>query len=280
MQKTTIFIVELLLSISIVITGCVSLLHHDFYKLETKNWQVQATGQDLINILVIVPSLLCTAWFSLKDKAWASLVKPGIFLYLAYTFTIYCFDIHFNQLFLSYCLILGLSFYLLVYYIVSHWHLIWQSSGKTLASKTTAIYFLIMAVLFYALWLSEIIPALSKGNLPQSLAKTGLFTNGIQVIDLALFLPGVFITGVLLLKKSRLGVLFAPVILTFFILMDITIAVLTAVLYLKGIESDLSVMVMMGLLDVFSFVLLVWFLSENRPQQYRTAQETKNQTAA
>lgn len=62
--------------------------------------------------------------------------------------------------------------------------------------------------------------------------------------------------------------------------MDITIAVLTAVLYLKGIESDLSVMVMMGLLDVFSFALLVWFLSENRPQQYRTAQETENQTAA
>jgi hypothetical protein len=276
MQKTTIFILELLLSIAIVMTGCISLLQHDFYKLEAKNWQVQAMVQDLINILVIVPCLLFTAWFSLKGKSWARAVKPGIFLYLAYTFAIYGFDIHFNQLFLFYCLILGLSYYLLVYYIFSHWHLVWQSSRKALASKTTAIYFLIIATLFYALWLSEIIPALSKGYLPQSLAETGLFTNGIQVIDLALLLPGVFIVGFLLLKQSHLGILFAPVILMFFILMNITIAVIAVVLYLKKIESDLSVMVIMGLLDVFSFALLVWFLSENRLQQDHTARETKN----
>ena len=137
---------------------------------------------------------------------------------------------------------------------------------KTVAAKTTAVYFLIIAVLFYALWLSEIIPASIQGYLPQSLVKTGLFTNGVQVIDLALFLPGIFIIGVLLLKQSYLGYLFAPAILTFFVLMDITIAVLTAILYLKKVEGDLSVMVVMGLLDVFSFVLLVWFLRENRPQ--------------
>lgn len=267
MQKITIFILELLLSISVAITSCIGLLEHHFYYLETKNWQTQAIGQDLVNLLLIIPCLLVVSWLTFRGNSWSGMVKPGILLYLAYTFTIYCFEIHFNKLFLLYCLILGLSTYLFAYFIVSNLQLVWQSRSKAVAAKITAVYFLIIATLFYALWLSEIIPASIQGNLPKSLIKTGLFTNGVQVIDLALFLPGIFIVGILLLKQFHLGFLLAPTILTFFILMDITIASLAAIMYLKKIETDLSVVVLMGLLDIFSLALLVWFLKENLPLQ-------------
>ncbi len=265
MQKNTVFILELLLCLGIIITSCIGLLENDFYHWETNNWQAQTTGQDLVNVLIIVPCLLVASWLSFLERDWATMIKPGILLYLTYTFTIYCFDIHFNKLFILYCLILGLSFYLLAFFVFSNLQWVSYGSKKEMATKTTAVYFLIISTLFYALWLSEIIPATFSGFTPQSLVKTGLFTNGVQVIDLALFLPGVFITGLLLLKQSYLGYLLAPSVLTFFILMDVTIAILVAIMYLKKMETDVSVMVLMGLMDVFSLALLFWFLRENRP---------------
>ncbi len=272
MQKSVVFILELLLSISIIITSCIGLVENDFYKLETINWQAQATGQDLVNVLIIVPCLLATSWFSFHGNNWAIMIKSGILLYLTYSFTIYCFDIHFNKLFLLYCFILGLSFYLFGYFIVSNLQRVNQLKEKDTATKTSAVYFLIISTLFYILWLSEIIPASLRGIMPQSLIKKGLFTNGVQVIDLALFLPGVFIIGLLLLKRSQLGFILTPAVLTFFILMDITIATLVAIMYLKKMDTNLSIMALMGLLDVFSLALLIWFLRKNVPMKGHSLQ--------
>lgn len=276
MKKTTDFILDFVLTISITITACVGLLQPDFYSLETKNWQTQTTGQDLVNLLLIVPFLLITSWLSLKKNSWAIMIKPGILLYITYTFTIYCFEIHYNSLFLLYCLILGLSFYRLVIFIISNFNKIGINRTKTIATKITAFYFLILATLFYILWLSEIIQSLIEDNLPKSLINTGLFTNAVQVIDLALFLPGIIIVSILLIKQSHLGFLITPALLTFFILMDITIAALTFIMYLNKIESNLSVAVLMGLLDVFSLALLIWFLRENVPIHHATEVEMDN----
>lgn len=265
MQKTTDFILDFVLSISIATTACIGLLQPDFYNLETPNWQTQTTGQDLVNLLLIVPCLLIASWLTLKRNSWAIMIKPGILLYITYTFTIYCFEIHFNSLFLLYCLILGLSFYRLVFFISSNSNKIEINGSKTIATKITAFYFLIIAISFYALWLSEIIQASIEGKLPKSLINTGLFTNAVQVMDLALLLPCLIIAGILLLKQSYIGYLITPALLTFFVLMNITIASLTFIMYLNKIESNLSVAVLMGLLDVFSLALLIWFLKENVP---------------
>ncbi|CAM4260373.1 hypothetical protein [Flavobacterium terrigena] len=265
MQKTTDFILDFVISISIAITACVGLLQPDFYNLETENWQTQTTGQDLVNLLLIVPSLLIASWLTLKRNSWAIMIKPGILLYITYTFTIYCFEIHYNSLFLLYCLILSLSFYRLVIFMYNNFNKIGITGTKTIATKITAFYFLIIAIFFYALWLSEIIQSSIEGNLPKSLINTGLFTNAVQVMDLAFLLPGVIIVGILLLKQSYLGFLITPALLTFFVLMDITIATLTFIMYFNKIETNLSVVVLMALLDAFSFALLIWFLKENAP---------------
>ncbi|WP_298223834.1 hypothetical protein [Flavobacterium sp.] len=264
MQRNTIFILSLLLTGLIAVENYTGLMTDHFYDQETLNWQAQSMGQDLINLLLVVPGLLITSWLTYKHNKIAPIIKAGILLYVSYTFTIYCFNIHFNRLFLLYCFTLGLSFYMLCHFVISNIDVVNESVKlKSTAATVTGFYFLAIALLFYFLWLSEIVPASIENKLPQSLADTGLFTNGVQVIDLALLLPGVFITGILLLQRSAVAQILAPVILTFFVLMDITIATLTLVMNIKGIESDLSVMVIMALLDIFSLVLLVWFIREN-----------------
>jgi hypothetical protein len=122
------------------------------------------------------------------------------------------------------------------------------------------VYFLIISVLFYFLWLSEIVPAIISATVPKSVSDAGLFTNAVHVIDLSIVLPCIFITGVLVLKRNILGFILAPIMLTFFILMDITIGFLAIMIKIQGVGSDLYVASIMGLLAVISsFLLALYF---------------------
>jgi hypothetical protein len=112
-------------------------------------------------------------------------------------------------------------------------------------------------VSFYILWLLDIVPSMLNNTIPKKLAEVGLFTNPVQVIDLSIFLPRVFITGVLLLKNNSIGHLLTPIILVFFILMDLTIAVLTIAMVKGGVGSSYSIAIIMSLLAIFSSVLFI-----------------------
>ncbi|HEY5690673.1 MAG TPA: hypothetical protein VIS49_04370 [Cyclobacteriaceae bacterium] len=112
--------------------------------------------------------------------------------------------------------------------------------------------------------MSEIVPSIMEGTTPKSVIDAGLFTNGVQVLDISIILPAIFIVGVLLLKNRPLGMFLTPVILTFCILMDVTIGSLVVVMRAKGIESDLGLTVIMGGLALISLLLLVWHFKSIR----------------
>ncbi|HEY3429782.1 MAG TPA: hypothetical protein VGK39_03830, partial [Cyclobacteriaceae bacterium] len=205
---------------------------------------------------------------TLKNKTIGFPIWGGVLLYLVYTFVIYSFDVHFNKLFVLYCLILGVSFYALTYFIYKQLHqkeiLIIES---TLTRRVIGIYFIVIAVLFYFLWLSEILPAIVSNQVPKILSDAGLPTNPVHVLDLAIVLPGIFLTGVLLIKNKALGLVFAPVALVFFVLMDITIGTLTVMMQQQGLEGSLKLTMVMGVLALFSFTLLVWYVKRIKPDE-------------
>ncbi|CAN5549651.1 hypothetical protein BH11BAC1_BH11BAC1_13460 [soil metagenome] len=58
----------------------------------------------------------------------------------------------------------------------------------------------------------------------------------------------------------------SPVILMFFILMDITIAVLIVAMKMKGMQGALSIALIMGLLALVSAFVLILFLKSFNPQ--------------
>ena len=169
------------------------------------------------------------------------MIWGGIVLYITYTFVIYCFAIHFNNLFVVYCLCLGLSFYSLVYFLFT---LNSERKKAGFENKTAfhfiGFYFIIISMLFYFLWLSEIIPAIFQNTVPGSVVEAGLFTNAVHVIDLSVILPAIFITGVLLLKRKPIGIFLTPVLLTFFVLMNITIGILVVITRTKGRRAPMQ----------------------------------------
>jgi hypothetical protein len=257
----TILIISVPLVLLLVVVSSIGLFTENFYSKETFNWQVQSVGQDMIDLFVITLSLIITAVFSYRRNDIAPLLWAGTVLYILYTFIIFCFAVHFNKLFLLYCSILGISLYSLTWFAYSSMK---RTTTFFIKKKSviifTGIYFLVIAVMFLFLWLSEIVPAINNDTVPDSLTVAGLFTNPVHVIDLSVFLPGIFITGVWVLKKRAIGFLLAQVLLVFFILMDITIGWLSFMMYQNGLAADLSVAIAMAALAVISAALLTWNL--------------------
>ena len=62
------------------------------------------------------------------------------------------------------------------------------------------------AVVFALLWLREIVPDLLAGRPSTSAAAWQVPTNPVHVLDLALFLPAIFVAGVLILRGDPMGV--------------------------------------------------------------------------
>lgn len=245
----------------VIFVSAIGLSTPGFYAAETTNWQAQSAGQDLIDLFIVVPALLVSAVFAYNKKKAAILVWGGVITYLLYTFLIYCFAVHFNRLFIFYCLTLGLSFYSLCCFFF-----LWVNKSckaihfSAVPNRIIGIFFIVIAVLFYFLWMAEIIPAIINDEVPKSIKETGLITNAVHVIDLSVFLPGLFITGVLLLKRKIAGYMMAPVLLSFFVLMNITIGVLVLIMIQRGIEESYNVAVIMGFLTIVSAGLLVWYV--------------------
>jgi hypothetical protein len=252
---------SLILAILVIIISLTGIFSANFYQNETPNWQAQSLGQDIVDLFLIAPLLIVTSFLSWRKNKIAAMLWGGVLLYLIYTFTIYCFDVHFNNLFVVYCIILGLSFYLFVYFLISQSGLntIYKFENNRLI-KITGFYFLVVSIMFYLLWLSEILPAVISGTVPKGNLEAGLVTNPVHVLDLSVILPGIFITGVLLLKNKPFGFIMAPVLLMFFILMNITIGTLIVFMSSKGIASDLSLTAIFGVLTVFSLLLLIGIL--------------------
>jgi len=257
-KDKTVLALSLPLSLLVTVGSCVGLLTEHFYGRETPNWQAQSLGQDMVDLFLIVPCLLATAVSAYRGSRAAKLVWGGVVLYLAYTFAIYCFDVHFNKLFLLYCACFGLSVYSVIYFLFTEINNA-PAIANTGIVRFIGIYFIGIAILFCGLWLTEVVPAVIRDTVPKSISDAGLPTNGVQVIDLSFFLPATFIAGILLLKKRPLGFVLAPAILTFFVLMDITIGVLMFVMKGKGIESDLTIATGMFVLAFISVIFLVLF---------------------
>jgi hypothetical protein len=248
MDKKLFVYMSLPLAGLVLFSSAVGLVYPEIYASATENWAVQTIGQDGIDLFVIVPVLTLSAIYARQgnDLAFKSWAATNI--YLVYTFVIYCFGVRFNSLFLIYCLILGLaSFSTGIYF----YHLLRDGRVATVRSGVTKMitgYFLTaLSVIFYLLWLSDILPAVVAGQMPTALSSTGLITNPVHVLDLSVVLPFVFLVGLLVLRGNSFGLRMAEPMIVFFVLMDITIAVLAGLLFSRGLEESYAVALIMGI---------------------------------
>jgi len=231
------------------------------YSKETSSYAAQGIGQDFVNLFIVVPALVLASFFACRKNKLGLMIWSGAIFYLAYSYTIYSFGLHFNQLFIVYCLILGLSFYALVYFLitslkenVSEWF------AKKISTISTGIFLIVIAILFYFIWFSEIIPSIVTNTIPKSITESGLLINPVHVLDIAICLPALIITGIALIKRKDIGMLLAPTMMIFCILMAVAIAVMVLVMKSRGMEADFNLTAIFGIIAIISTLFLIQFL--------------------
>ncbi|MGA8048054.1 MAG: hypothetical protein WCA30_17490 [Dermatophilaceae bacterium] len=249
---------SLVLSVLVVVSSLAGLLDPRVYDQETENWTTQAWGQDLGNLLAVAV-LLAAALRYRGGSHRAGLVWLGTLMYLIYAFIVYAMAVHLNYLFLVYVAVLGLSAWAVIFHVS-------DLRARTTAyphgrPRTVAAGVLVATgVLFAALWLSELVPALLTDSVPASLTEAGLRVNPIHVIDLSVVLPGFIISGVAALKDREHGLFWLAPWLVFSVLMGTSIVAAMLLMMASGAADALPPAVLVSILVLASLVALAGYL--------------------
>jgi hypothetical protein len=126
--------------------------------------------------------------------------------------------------------------------------------------RLTGWFLIVIATLFVMLWLSEIVPDLLAGRASTSAEDWKVPTNPVHVLDLAFFLPAVFLSGVLLLRRHRFGYATAPAQLIFLGLTCLPILITPPIANARGHDPGWSVLVPISIIAAATLVVLARFL--------------------
>jgi len=217
------------LGIFVATASLAGILFPSTYAGETVDWAAQGLAQDWVDLVVAVPLLVLGIFLARQCRSLGVQVLSGTTMFVAYSFAIYAFDIHFNRLFLVYCAALGLSAFstaglMLPALAVSAA----PSQAASRGARLAGWFLVVLAIGFGLLWLAVIVPATLQGTTPAAVAAAGLPTNPVHVIDLSLFLPAELIVGISLLRGRSVGTVLAPAFLIFGALMAINLAAIMA----------------------------------------------------
>ena len=225
----------------------------------------QALAQDIVNLAVAAPALLVLTALALRGSLRAYLLWLGVLTFTVYNYVIYTFSIPFGPLFLPWVGVLGLCLFSLIGGVVTvDPDRVEESFTSRRAVKVVAWSLIVVAVLFCLLWLSEDVPALLAGGVPQSVRDMALPTNPVHILDLAFFLPAVVITGIGLLRRKPFAYTVAPAFLVFLVLTGLPILVTPVVQTARGEIAAWGVLVPIGTLTVVIVGLLVWLMTSIR----------------
>lgn len=180
----------------------------------------QLYGQDLLTLLVGVPTLAGSLYYAKDGSLRGYVVWLGVIGYLLYTYASYSFLTAFNELYLLYVALFSLTLFTLIGGITRLNPTALKESLGDHSVVPYAVFQLLVAVLLGMAWLSEIGPAILAGTRPPSIAETNLPVPVIQSLDLGVVVPsfalsayllwqrrpwGYVVTGILLVKGTTLG---------------------------------------------------------------------------
>ena len=209
----------LVISMLVLVSSALGIFVAGTYARDTTSWAQQARAQDAADFVGIVV-LLVSAYLANRGyvrglQAWA-----GALLFLIYTFAIYSFASVFNSLFLVYVATLGLSAYTFIggVLLIDFEKVRGLAPIGTRAKVPLGVLLVILGLGFAGLWLSQDIPAIIGGTVPSTVTQAGLLTNPIHVLDLAIYLPAIVLSGLSLLRDRTLGHVFSLPLLAFSVL--------------------------------------------------------------
>lgn len=182
------------------------------YRHMPEDLVVQGFAQDLFTLVIGVPFLLVALFRARRGSKAGHLALTGAVAYLFVQYTLYLAMATYNELFLLWVALAGLSAQALIRLLLAIPPAEFVVENRS--RKYVGRFLLVNAALITLLWLSVIVPPLIKGSLyPAGLAH--LTTMIVQGFDLAFFLPPSVLAGLWYLRAEPRGELLAPVYAVF-----------------------------------------------------------------
>jgi hypothetical protein len=252
-----------LIALLVTIAAGAGFFIDDLYRDAPVN-AAQAVGQDLITLVVALPVLVVSAILALRGSMRGHLVWLGALGYLLYTYLSYALAIEFNPLFLVYVALLGLSLYALIGGLATtDFARIKARFSPATPVKAVSIFLGVVAALFYLMWLSEDIPALLAGGVPQGVIEAEAPTDVVHVLDMALLLPANVLTAILLWRRRAQGYSLAGAMLALLSILVLAVMFMLVFQVLYGeaaVAEALGIGVFFGVVFAISLGILVWYL--------------------
>lgn len=225
-------------------------------------WLVpQARGQDLVTLLAcagMVPALVVARRGSPRSQ----LVWLGLLGYLAYTYVGAAFAYSFNELFLLYVALFGLSVFALVFAFsgIDAAALASRFDRRT-PRRGVVAFLLVVALMLCVLWLGQIVPVLATGEQPESLERSGGSLKYVFALDLGLVVPISLLAATWLWLRRDWGYVLAGLILIKATSMGLALLSMTAFSMKAGERADLGLFVPWIALTGLGLASSVWFFS-------------------
>ncbi len=207
----------------------VTIYGEGLYKHMSADVAIQGIAQDYITLIVGVPLLLISLFLALRGSFRGRFLLAGVLNYFFITYLFYMNMAMYNQFFLIYVVLTGLSFFAFAITLLSIGikDLPDKFSNKT-PFKFVGLFLIINSILIALLWLSVVVPPLMDKTIYPD-AVDHFTTLVVQGFDLSLLLPISFVGGWLLIRKNNYGYLISTVTIVFLsILMTALVAKIIA----------------------------------------------------
>jgi hypothetical protein len=223
-------------------------------------WVVpQNRGQDLITLLalaVLVPVLRLAQQGSPRG----TLIWLGLVGYLAYTYTGAAFAYAFNELFLVYVALFGATGATLIAALSGIDARALQGRfDEATPRRAVAGYLVAMVAVLCLLWLSQIVPFLTRGELPNMIVQAKTPTVFVYVLDLGVVVPLSLLGAWWLWQRRPWGEVLAGFVLVKAATMGLALLAMTAFSMQAGQPVDAGLAAVWVTLATSALVMSVWF---------------------
>jgi hypothetical protein len=225
-------------------------------------------GQDMVMLVLGVPLLVASILLYRRGSLAGGLLLMGALGYVLYVYATMALGAAYNNLYLVYVAIFGVSFFAFVMaFTAFDRESLWVRVSTRLPHRLIAIYMIACGLLTTIVWLDPILTGLIQNQPPKLLDSYATMVT--YALDLALITPGCFLAGWLILRRSSLGYFIAFPLLILIVMLLPTIILNTVLQSAAGIVftpaeviGPISGFVVLGLLAVWIVVLILRSLAE------------------
>jgi len=246
--------------------GTVQIYGQGVYKHMTPDVAIQGKAQDVITLLVAIPLMLISIpGYFRKIIKW-HFILTGTIAYIFVTYLFYMAMGTYNELFLIYVSLTGVSFFALlklVFSLISVKDFIHFSTDTPV--KITGGFLMFNAVVIGMMWLGVVIPPLLDGSIyPTSLHHyTTLIVQG---FDLGLLLPISFISGWYLYQKKMTGIITG---VPYIVFLSILMTALSAKIIAMGLHG-INIMPAVTIIPLINLISIACAASTLKHMNFKT----------